>query len=476
MKLTLLLITPLLGSLTLSAETPAWPGYRGPNSSGIAPDAHPPLKIGPKENVAWSIEVPASPSSPTVWGDRLFLTTFHEGALETRAYSTRDGKLLWSRGVKPEKFEEYHMTEGSPAAGTAVTDGQVVASYFGSFGVLVHDLEGKELWRQPLPIATTAGNFGSGSSPLLHGGRVIINRDHLSGSSIQAFDAKSGKKLWETVRPDRVTSYGSPIVWAHDGITEIVMSGALSMRAYDPATGAERWIVRGLPSYTCTTPVIGDGMVFFAGWSPGKADAPFPSWESLVEKQDKNGDGWISMAEFSDGEAWFKTQDIDSNGRLEKADWDVLVGLVKRGENVLLAVKPGGSGDITATHVAWKYTRGLPYVPCPLHLADRLYMIRDGGMMTSLNPKTGETYYAQERIGTGGSYYASPVGADGRIYVASLDGKLSVVKAGGTKPEILHTADFGERIAATPALVGNRLYLRTQTHLYAFEETTQTRQ
>lgn len=424
----------------------------------------------------WSIEVPASPSSPSVWGDRLFLTTFHEGTLETRAYATRDGKRLWARGVKPERFEEYHLTEGSPAAGTPATDGQVVVSYFGSFGVLAHDLDGKELWRQPLPIATTAGNFGSGSSPLLHEGRVIVNRDHLSGSSIIAFDARTGKKLWETARPDRVTSYGTPIVWTHEGITEIVMSGALSMRAYDPTTGAERWIVRGLPSYTCTTPVIGDGLLFFAGWSPGKADSPWPSWESVVEKQDKNGDGWISVSEFGDGEAWFKVQDIDSNGRLEKADWDAISSLVKRGENVLLAVKPGGKGDITATHVAWKYTRGLPYVPCPLHLGDRLYMIRDGGMMTSLNPKTGEPHYAQERIGTGGSYYASPVGADGRIYVASLDGKLSVVKAGGTKPEILHTADFGERVAATPALVGRRLYLRTQNHLHAFEEGASDRQ
>ena len=470
MKLPLLIASPLLLPVALLGASPEWSGYRGPNSSGTAVDARPPARFGPKESVAWSVEVPWSPSSPTVWEERLFLTTLHEGALETRAYSTRDGKLLWARGVKPAKFEEYHQTEGSPAAGTPVTDGKVVASYFGSFGVIVHDIDGKELWRQPLPVAETAGNFGSGTSPLLLDGRVIVNRDYMTGSAITAFDSKTGKKLWETARPDRLTSYGSPIAWKRDGITEIVMSGAISMRGYDLATGSERWIVNGLPAYTCTTPVIGDGLLFFAGWSPGKADSPWPSWESTVEKQDKNGDGWISLQEFSGGEAWFKVQDIDRNGRLEKADWDAVGGLMKRGENVLLAVRPGGKGDVTQTHVAWRYTRGLPYVPSPLHLDGRLYVLRDGGLLTSLNPKTGEPYYAQERIGAGGSYYASPVGADGRIYTASLDGKLSVIKAGGTKPEILHTVDFGERIAGTPALVGSRVYLRTQTRLFAFED------
>jgi outer membrane protein assembly factor BamB len=462
-------MVPWMIPMALAAATPSWPGYRGPNSAGTAADAQPPIKIGPKENVAWSVEVPPSPSSPTVWGDRLFLTTFNAGALETRAYATADGKLLWSRGVTPEKFEEYHLTEGSPAAGTAVTDGHVVASYFGSFGVIVHDLDGRELWRHRLPVAETAGNFGSGSSPLIHEGRVIVNRDHITGSSILAFDSKTGKKLWETARPDRVTSYGTPIVWRQGETTDVVVAGAITMRGYDPSTGVERWILHGLPAYTCTTPVIGDGLLFFAGWSPGKADSPWPSWESTVEKQDKNGDGWISMEEFGAGEAWFKVQDIDRNGRLDKADWDAIGGLMKRGENVLLAVKPGGKGDITQTHVAWKYTRGLPYVPCPLHLGDRLYIIRDGGLMTCVNPSTGQPHYAQERIGTTGSYYASPVGAEDRIYVASLDGKLTVVKAGGTKPEVLHTADFGERIAATPALVGKRLYLRTHTRLYAFQ-------
>ena len=133
-----------------------------------------------------------------------------------------------------------------------------------------------------------------------------------------------------------------------------------------------------------------------------------------------------------------------------------------------LAVKSGGRGEITDSHAAWKANRGLPYVPSPLFYQSRVYLLKDGGMVSCLDAKNGTPFYTQERLGAIGSYYASPVAADGRIYAASLDGKVTVFKAGGEKPEVLHQAEFRERIAATPALVGQRLYVRTQTKLYAF--------
>jgi outer membrane protein assembly factor BamB len=328
---------------------------------------------------------------------------------------------------------------------------------------------GRELWRHPLPLATTAGGFGSGTSPLIVGDKVILCRDLAANSVIMAVDVNAGKTLWETPRSDSPTSYGSPILRAAEGGAEIIAGGSLSMRAYDVASGAERWVVRGLPSYTCTTPVLGDGLVFFAGWSPGKSDSPWPSWESTAERLDKNKDGKISPEEFDSGPAWFKAQDVDRDGFITAKDWELIGGLMKRGENVLLAVRPGGQGDVTATHVVWKATRGLPYVPSPLYFEGRVYLIRDGGMMSSFDAKTGQPYYQQERVKDAlGSYYASPVAADGRIFVVSLQGKLSVIKAGGDHPEVLQQADFAEPISATPALVGDRLYLRTKTKLYAF--------
>jgi len=449
----------------------SWPAFRGANSSGIgAANARPPAQMSPANNVLWSIEVPWSPGSPCVWGDRIFLGSFHEGKLETRAYSTGDGKLLWTQALSVPKLEEFHATEGSPAAATPVTDGKTVVNYFGSFGLVAYDTKtGSERWRLPLPVADTLGNFGSGTSPLLVGDRVILNRDLAVGSHILAVDLKSGKKLWDTPRPDSITSYGSPIVWEHDGQREIVMAGSLSMKAYDLKTGAERWVLRGLASFTCTTPVAGDGLLYYAGWSPGKADAPWPSWDSTAEKQDKNGDGKITPDEFQGGgPEWFRAQDVNRDGFLTREDWDSIGNNMKLGENVLMAVKPGAKGAAGPEQVAWKFTKGLPYVPSPLFYQGRIYIIRDGGMMSSFDAKTGEPHYAQERIGVTGSYYASPVAADGRIYVSSLDGKFSVIKAGGEKPEVLHTADFGERISATPALVGDRLYLRTKSKLYAF--------
>jgi len=144
--------------------------------------------------------------------------------------------------------------------------------------------------------------------------------------------------------------------------------------------------------------------------------------------------------------------------------------MMSKGENLLVAVRPGGKGELSASNVAWKQTRGLPYVPSPLYYRGDVYLVKDGGMVSCYNAKTGVPAYQQERLNAPGNYYASPVAADGRVMVASLDGKVTVFAAGGGTPKILHQADFKERIAATPALAGNNVYVRTPTALYAFGE------
>jgi outer membrane protein assembly factor BamB len=210
-------------------------------------------------------------------------------------------------------------------------------------------------------------------------------------------------------------------------------------------------------------------MLFYAGWSPGKADAPWPTWEQFLERNDKNHDGVVELSEFDPASRDFmRGMDRNRDGKITKEDWDIVQAGAAKSENVLVAVKSGGKGDITKTHVAWKATRGLPYVPSPLFYDGRVYMIKDGGMMSSLDPATGKPFYLQERLEAAEKYHASPIAADGRIYVASLPGKLTVIKAGGDKPEILYQSNFGERIFATPALAGQNLYLRTESKLYAF--------
>ena len=251
---------------------------------------------------------------------------------------------------------------------------------------------------------------------------------------------------------------------------EIVMSGSLKLKAYDPKTGAERWSLPGMPSFSCTTPVVGDGLLFFAGWAPGKGDTPVPSFAQMTEQFDKNKDGAITPDEAKGGwlESFFRAQDLNHDGRITQEDNDGLKAVMASGENVLVAVRPGGKGELAASSVAWKQTRGLPYVPSPLYYRGRVYLVKDGGMVSCFDAKTGAVTYQQERLNALGNYYASPVAADGRIIVASLDGKLTVFAAGGGQPRLLHQVDFQERIAATPALVENNVYVRTPTALYAF--------
>jgi outer membrane protein assembly factor BamB len=470
MKLDVLLsLVVAAAAFATDAAVPAWPGFRGVNSSGVADGAAPPIAISPTNLVLWKVQVPWSPSSPCIWDDRLFLTTFSENELQTRCYTRRDGKMAWFRGVKPDKLEMFHSTESSPAVPTPATDGRRLVSYFGSFGLICYDLKGKELWRHPLPVALSAGGYGTASSPLIAGDLVVVNRDQNEGSSLLAVDMRTGKTAWETPRPDAHGSFGTPILWRNNNVDEIVTPGSLRLKGYALATGLEDWMVQGTASFACTTPVVGDGALYFAAWSNGKTDSPWPSWEKFLETFDKNKDGVVSLDELSPAiRDYMRGLDLNRDGKIDKTEWEMVMADSAKGENVLVAIKPGGRGDITQSHVAWKFTRGLPYVPSPLFYEGRIYFIKTGGMLSSVDAKTGAPYYTQERLDAPGDYYSSPVAGGGRIYVASLAGKLTVVKAGGDKPEILHQAEFGERILASPALTGDNLYLRTQSALYAF--------
>jgi outer membrane protein assembly factor BamB len=460
----------LLTAVWVEAADPGWPAFRGPNASGVSESARPPAVFAPGTNQLWKVAVPGGASSPVIAGDRIFLTGFEAQKLWVFASASKDGRLLWKHEVPAERIEEFNVSEGSPAASSCSTDGKRVVSYFGSCGLICHTVDGKELWRHPLPVADTAGGFGSGGSPMLAGNLVLVNRDMVQNSSVLAVDLRTGKQAWQTARPDVTQSYSTPIVWRNNGVEEAVISGSLKLKGYDLKTGAERWSLDGMPSFTCTTAVVGDGLLFFAGWSPGKGDQPMPSFEQMAAGFDKNKDGAITPDEVKGTpiEPFFRGQDINRDGRITAEDVAAMKAMMSRGENVLVAVRPGGKGNLGPEAVAWKQTRGLPYVPSPLHYRGRVYTVKDGGMLSSYDAATGRVFYQQERLNALGSYYASPVAADGRIFVTSLDGKMTVIAAGGDTPQVLHRADFHERITATPAPVGRRLYVRTASALYAF--------
>jgi outer membrane protein assembly factor BamB len=469
MKLTSCFFVLLAASRVMAAEA-WWPQFRGPNCSGVSETAHPPTVFAPGTNQLWRVAVPAGMSSPVIWGDRIFLTAFDDGKLEVRCHARRDGQLLWKRVVPTTQLEEFHSAEGSPAASSCVTDGKRVVSYFGSYGLICHDFSGRESWRHPLPVAETAGGFGTGSSPTLAGPLVVINRDMAKNCSVLAVALKNGKLAWQTPRPDVAQSYSSTIVWNNNGTDEVVLSGSLKLKAYDLKSGKQRWSLAGMPSFTCTTAVVGDGLLFFAGWAPGKNDSPMPTFEQMAATFDKNKDGAITRDEVKGTplEPFFRAQDLNGDGKITEEDIAGMKAMTSKGENVMVAVRPGGKGELGSEHVAWKQTRGLPYVPSPLYYRGHVYLVKDGGIVSCYEAQTGKPAYQQERLNALGNYYASPVAADGRIIATSLDGKVTVFAAGGEAPQILHQADFRERIAATPALVENQLYVRTAAALYAF--------
>jgi len=466
----LLALTFVSISFSSFAGEANWPRFRGPSGSGVADEQKPPVEFGPEKNVLWKAATPSGPSSPCIWGARIFLTAYDQGKLWTLCLDRATGKELWRRDAHAEKIEAFLEGQGSPASSTPATDGERVVAYFGSCGLIAYDFKGNELWRHSLPVAETNSDFGSGTSPILADGLVILLRDLKADSALLALDAATGRQVWKTARPGAATSYGTPIIWEHDGRKELVASGGLALRGYDLSSGAERWVVRTLPAVNCTSPVAGGGLLYFAGWSPAGLDAPMPTFDDLL-KADANGDGKISKEESEHTflKGFFDANDTNKDGFITRDEWDALIGYLKRGKNRMVAVKPGGSGDITDSHVAWEKTKGLPYVPSALVYRGRVFTVKDGGIVSCYDAATGEAKYEQQRLGIDGPCYASPVAANGYIYFVNLSGKVATLVA-GDRPEVVWRADFGERVAATPAIVDNTLYVRTATAVFAFKK------
>jgi outer membrane protein assembly factor BamB len=232
-----------------------------------------------------------------------------------------------------------------------------------------------------------------------------------------------------------------------------------------------------MPSGCCTTPVTADSDLLFAGWSPGdpseKSEFEMPSYDDILKEGDSDGDGTLSKEEAAKTSMkdYFDPLDANRDGKYTRPEAEALDKFFAACRNSAFALKPGGSGDVTETHVRWKTTRGLPYVASAIVYGGQYVMVKDGGIVTAYDVKTGDEVY-QKRAVASGSYYASPVAANGNIYFASLlDGAITVLKAGARSPTVVaENTPLGERLAATPAIADDALYVRTADHLYAFAE------
>jgi len=466
--LTVSLFAGILCGERLSAA-PSWPQFRGPNCQGVDDSGQPPVAFGPEANLLWKVQIPPGFSSPCVWGDHIFLTAHDAGKLSTLCIARRDGKILWQRPAPTDEVEEVHKASNSASA-TPVTDGKRVYVYFASFGLIAYDFKGREQWQKPLPVPFVVN--GSGTSPALCGGRLILNCDQQGGKSVLlALDPRNGKTLWQTPRSDFPSGYTTPVLWKQNGAEEIVVAGSLRVVGYALRDGKERWSVRGLEAVSvCPTPALGDGQLYLMSRSLGEGGSKLPSFAELLALMDKNGDGKIAKAEAvgplsQDGA--FEFVDRDRDGFITAAEWAESEEFISKGESGIFALRAPGAGDVTETHVAWKQKRGVAPVSSPLFYRGHIYVVQDGGRVSCYNAKTGEKSFEQERLNAEGEYFASPVAAHGTVYFASTRGTVSAVQAGETL-KVIARNELREPIMATPAIADSKLYIRTGNHLWAF--------
>jgi outer membrane protein assembly factor BamB len=466
-------------------ETAVWPQFRGSGGNAVGADGPAyPVAFGKNQNVQWKADLPPGNSSPCIWGSRIFVTGYDKDKrlLETLCLDRGDGRVLWRQTLPAAKLESsLHPANGS-ATPTPTTDGRRVYVYFGSFGLVAYDFEGKEEWRRPLPMPELM--FASGSSPVC-AGQLLILAYPGKPPALMAFDSSTGATVWKKEKPRFRFSYATPMVREVDGVSEIVLALQGGVVAYDLKDGSERWWVGGLLGAGITSPAAGDGLIFVNAHFPGgdpEEPMKLPDFGDLLKKFDANKDGKLSDVElpkdyvlFNRGSAkavdnitvedLFSFIDKNRDGQLEREEWVLAAAALAKRESSLVAIKPVGQKDIVK-EVVWKERRALPEVPSPLYYQGRLYLVKDGGMMSCLDAKTGNLVY-RKRLGAAGIYYASPVAAGKRIYAASRDGVVVVVGA-DDKGEVLAKNDLGESIVASPALVDGKLYIRTENHIFAF--------
>ncbi len=447
-----------------------WPQFRGPGGNAVSSTARPPAHFGPGTNVLWKIALPPGNSSPVVWGDRVFLTAVNEGRLETVAIDRKNGAVLWRRAAPADKLEPTHRL-GSPATPTPATDGELVYVFFGSFGVLAYDFEGKEQWREP--VAAPVVEFGTSASPILVGGKLIVVCDQDLGSFVEARDKKTGRTIWHVERPQFRRSFATPFHWRRTGGEELIVPGSIWLTSYDPMTGAENWRYSGTSRVATSSPAATTDLLFSASWNVGGDEdsrITMPPFEEYAGAHDKNKDGSFVRDELPDGPVKdrFTQMDLDKDGVVTAEEWANMAEMFTKAGNAVLAIRRGGAGDITKTHVAWKSTRSLPYVSSPIYYQGRLFTVKNGGLISAYDAKEGKVVYQDERINAPGDYYASGVAADGRVYFTSQNGVVTVIEAAAAGPTILAQNKLNEQTMATPALVENMALFRTATALYAF--------
>lgn len=450
-----------------------WSRFRGPNGTGISPDPFLPAELGRDRNVLWKASTLKGNSSPIVFNGRVWITG-HEGDERVLlCYDAKSGRLLWRRSVLKARTEVPNPLNG-PTTPTPATDGRAIFAFFPDFGLMAYDLDGKEQWR--VSLGPFGGIQGMAESPIYVDGNVVLLVDTPEQAYLAAFDAASGRQVWKAGRPiGFLGSYATPSVYQPlEGPAQIVVAGAVELTGYRAKTGERLWWARGVTNAPAALPLIAGDSVYTLEPAGGGA----PAWSQMLSQFDKNKNGKVDLSEISGDSAYdkvmyriFKSVDKntgDGDGSVTEEEWNRAFTPENPGGG-LVRTRLGGKGDVTETNVLWRHTKGLPYVTAPLLYKKVLYVIRDGGILSTFDPDTGKVL-REERLKDGiGEYYAQPVAGDDKIYFINKEGKVSVIKA-GAKWELLSSGDLDEQVIATPAIAGGRMYVRTEGTLYCFGE------
>jgi outer membrane protein assembly factor BamB len=464
-----ILVATLL-TMPLAAAPVDWSRFRGPNGSGLSEATRIPTEFGPDRNVIWRLPLPQGHSSPILFENRIYLTAFRGDELVTLAIDRLAGKILWERSAPTVKTRLIDKRNNAASPSPAV-EANGVYVFFPDYGLIAYDAAGKELWKRPLGPFNNI--YGMGASPVIVGNLLVLACDQSLGSYVMALDKRTGKEVWKVNRPEAKSGHSTPILWrGSDGRDQILLPGSFLLTAYDAATGKKLWWVGGLSFEMKSTPIIKGDTIYVNGYGapvndPGNK-VTVPTAAEVWKTADVNGDGVLQKTEFPKYTQafWFDVADLDINGSLNQDEWAYYRAALDS-ENGMLAIRLGGSGDMTDKAIRWKYQRSVPQLPSPLLYGNVLYMVNDNGIVTVLNPDTGELLKQGRLTGAPGPVFASPVAADGHVYFTTEAGAVVVVMPGADLTVKTVNA-LNEDAYATPAIADGRLYVRTTQALYAF--------
>jgi outer membrane protein assembly factor BamB len=457
------LVLPILAAGTALAQ---WPQFRGPNGAGVDTTVGYPAEFSPRKNVVWKTAVPYGQSSPVVAAGHVYLTASDAGRLMTICLDQKTGRELWRREIRRDRVATiFHAND--PASPTPAADENGVVVFFAEFGLAAYGPDGTDRWTRPLGPFTNF--YGMAASPIIADDALIMVCDQQRGGFVLSLDRKTGREKWRTARAGADIGWATPMVFRPaSGAPQLIVLGSFRLDGYTLETGAARWWMPIVSGGALGTAIAnGDSLLVSTA---GSTEPSMPTFEAVLQQYDKNRDGRLSHDEFKDDKdlgEHFGWIDGDSDGVVTAEEWN-LARRLGVGEFGAIALRPAtASGKLEPSAATWRVKKNLPYIPAPLLYRGVFYMVKDGGIVTSLDPETGRLLKQGRSPEALGEYYASPVAADGKVFLASGDGKVTVLKA-GAEWDVLQVNDLGEEIHATPALAGGRIYIRTRSAVYCF--------